>query len=197
MDGNGRWAQAKLLSRSVGHYYGGLNIQNIVLAAINSQRVRMLSLFVFSCDNFQRPQEEVDFIFNQPLEYLNASRIENIVKSNIVIKHLGYEDQIPPKFLVLLKHLIEVTKNNTGLIINLAINYSSRREIHEGILLDEPVDLVIRTGRRKRLSDFLLYQSAYAEIYFSHILWPSFKPRHFLRALNFYDRQKRTFGKIS
>lgn len=196
MDGNGRWAKRRGLARSMGHYYGGLNISSIVLAAIKTNAIRSLSLFAFSCDNFQRPIEEVNFIFKKPIEYLTEDRIIKIVESNIVIKHIGYRDRIGADFLALLDHLVDVTKDNTGMVVNLCINYSARREIETGILLNDNVDLVIRTGNRKRLSDFLLYQSAYAEIYFSSKMWPDFKGRDLNKALLFYTKQERSFGKI-
>jgi len=200
LDGNGRWAQKRGLPRSIGHFYGGLNIGNVVKALSNFHDVKMLSLFIFSRDNFKRPMEEVEYIFSKPVEYLKNDKIQNIIKSNVIIKHIGYLDHVPPAFKNLLHSLIQETQNNTGLILNLCINYSSKKEIQnhceKGWLLDTNVDLLIRTGNRKRLSDFLLYQSAYAEIYFSKKMWPSFNKFDLTKAIRFYYKQKRTFGEI-
>ncbi len=157
--------------------------------------VKMLSLFMFSCDNFKRPKEEVDFIFSKPIEYLDEEKIKKIVDSNVRVRHIGYRDGIPNSFLELLDKIIELTKNNSGLIVNMCINYSSKKEFaNNKLLLEDNVDLLIRTGKRKRISDFLLFQSAYAEIYFSNKYWPAFDKKDVNKAIKFYRKQERTFG---
>jgi undecaprenyl diphosphate synthase len=197
MDGNGRWATSKHLKRNVGHYYGGLNISKIVSEVSKSKEIKILSLFAFSCDNFKRPEEELEYLFSEPVKYLDSNKIDRIVKSNVIIRHVGYRNGLPDNLLGLLDNLVKQTKKNTGLVVNLCINYSAKKEFesHE-LLIKDDVDLLIRTGKRKRISDFLLIQSAYAELYFSNKYWPAFSNKDFKKALNFYRKQERTFGEI-
>jgi len=204
LDGNGRWAKKRGLSRSIGHYYGAMNISKIISCAINN-KINILSLFCFSCDNFKRPQEEIDYLFSLPLKLLDDNKINQIVNSGVKLNFIGSRDKINKEVLALFDKLTQLTKNNNVINVNICVNYSSTYElnnllnnkvtsINNNLLINEDVDLFIRPGARKRLSDFLIYQSRYAEIYFSNKYWPAFNNRNFNQALKFYSKQVRTFG---
>ncbi|MDR2828616.1 MAG: di-trans,poly-cis-decaprenylcistransferase [Acholeplasmatales bacterium] len=213
MDGNGRWAASKGLKRNFGHYFGGLNIAKIASYA-EKLKIKELSLFAFSTENWKRPKEEIEFIFREPLEYLDNTRLKKIYESNIQIHFIGRKTKLPKELLDLTVTIENNTSSNTGLILNILLDYGSEYEILNAInniiaskekeidknifskylLVKEPLDLLIRTGKEQRLSNFLLYQASYAEIYFSKKYWPSFSAKDFKKCINFYSKKQRRFG---
>jgi undecaprenyl diphosphate synthase len=206
-DGNRRWAEKKNLPLQAGHYKGAGKIKEVIEWAINAQ-IPELSLFVLSIDNFKRPQHEIDYLLQLPLDKIKAKELEQIKNSNIQVRVIGRKDNLPEDLLSLIYQVTTKTQGNTGLIVNFCFNYSSEDELlkavntfsataekfQDRLMLKSDVDLLIRTGGRSRLSNFLLYQSRYAEIYFSPTFWPSFSQTEFLKILTFYSQQERTFG---
>lgn len=219
MDGNGRWAKQHLLERTEGHLRGIQSVKNSLLSAI-AHEVSAVSLYVFSTENWKRPKKEVQFILNMVAGNLR-SHYPFYREHDIKVVHSGNTDNLGTKILRELKQVTEETAHNNTLTLNLAFNYGGKDEIaravqryindsnspstiDESILsvyLDQPslapVDLVIRTGGQKRLSNFLLWQSAYAELYFSDILWPDWTIAHMDEAITFFHAQDRRFGGIT
>jgi len=218
MDGNGRWAEKHHKLRSEGHQKGALNAQRVAEILIQYE-IPYLTLYAFSTENWNRPKAEVDSLFNLIVERLYEG-LTIAMDKGIRIHHLGKLDNLPLIIQEKLKEAVETTQNNTQMNLGLAFNYGSRREIVEaarGILeegisacdIDESTfnkylytvgfpdpDLVIRTGGEKRLSNFLLWQAAYAEIYFTSVLWPDFNRREIDKALIAYSKRQRRFGRL-
>jgi len=218
MDGNGRWAKKRGLPRLVGHNAGGDNIRPAV-KIFASYGVKYLTLYMFSTENWNRPRIEVAGLLS-----LLAKKIDQETQAfhqeNIRLVHLGRLDRLSQKLRKKVQAAVELTKNNTGLTLCLAFDYGGRDEIvqaarhiaNAGILgdnIDESVfarylyspnipdpDLVIRTGGERRLSNFLLWQAAYSELYFTPVLWPDFGLKDVEEALSEYKRRQRRFGKI-
>jgi undecaprenyl diphosphate synthase len=173
LDGNGRWAKKRGLPRSVGHYYGGMNIQKIVRAA-DKLGIKMLTLYCFSTENWQRPIDEVKFLMSKPIEIIN-NNYDKIINSNIKITTIGRLDRIPKDLLAVVQKLTFDTKNKTGTQLVIALDYGAYDEIIDAAKKCEeltienltnnlaqptPVDLLIRPGGELRLSNYLLWQSA-------------------------------------
>lgn len=216
LDGNGRWARKRGLSRSLGHQAGAYNIFKIVNSALKL-KIKMLTIFTFSTENFKRPKEEVDFLMELPLKLYSQyqDRLDSISKIKLV--HVGSKDNLSNELVELINELEFKTKHNQGLILNIAFNYGSYEEINKAVVdmnrdnlksfnkeefyrylyVKEPVDLLIRTSGEMRLSNFLLYQLAYAELYFTKKHWPAFKEKDLIKALKNYQKRKRRFGGIS
>ena len=218
MDGNGRWAKKRGLPRLAGHNAGGDNIRPVVKIFADCG-VKYLTLYMFSTENWNRPRIEVAGLLS-----LLARKIDREAKAfhqeNIRLVHLGRLDRLSQKLREKVKAAVELTKNNTGLTLCLAFDYGGRDEIvraarriaSAGVLsdninesvfaqyLDSPgipdPDLVIRTGDESRLSNFLLWQVAYSELYFTPVLWPDFGVKDVEEALSEYKRRQRRFGKI-
>ena len=218
MDGNGRWAKKRSLPRLVGHKAGGDNIRPVVMIFVN-YGVKYLTLYMFSTENWNRPRIEVAGLLS-----LLARKIERETQAfhqeNIRLVHLGRLDRLSQKLREKVQAAVELTKNNTGLTLCLAFDYGGRDEIVQAARriasagiprdnIDEPVfaqylynpdipdpDLVIRTGGESRLSNFLLWQAAYSEFYFTPVLWPDFGRKDVEEALSEYKRRQRRFGKI-
>ena len=218
MDGNGRWANKRGLPRLVGHNAGGDNIRPVVKIFADCG-VKYLTLYMFSTENWNRPRIEVAGLLS-----LLARKIDQEAQAfhqeNVRLVHLGRLDRLPQKVREKVKAAVELTKNNTGLTLCLAFDYGGRDEIvraarriaSAGVLsdninesvfaqyLDSPgipdPDLVIRTGDESRLSNFLLWQVAYSELYFTPVLWPDFGANDVEEALSEYKRRQRRFGKI-
>ena len=214
MDGNGRWGIKYKNSRNAGHKAGLSTVEKIIKATIKN-KIKFLTLFAFSTENWKRPKKEIDYLFNL-LESFLANRIEDLNKQNIKLKILGSK-----KFSIKLNNLLKIsekkTSKNTKLQINLALNYGSKSElvgafkkikksksdINEKNIsknlqtrnIPDP-DLLIRTGDTKRLSNFLLWQLAYAEIFFEKKLWPAFNEKDYSKIIKEYKRIKRNFGTI-
>ena len=214
MDGNGRWGMKYKNSRNAGHRAGLNSVEKIIKETIRN-KIKYLTLFAFSTENWKRPKNEVEYLFNL-LENFLLNKIEDLNKKNIKLKILGYK-KFSPKLNALLNKSEKKTSKNTKLQINLALNYGSKSElinafkkikknkktISEKSLekhlqtknIPDP-DLLIRTGNTKRLSNFLLWQLAYAEIFFEKKLWPDFNEKDFTKILNKFNKIKRNFGKI-
>ena len=214
MDGNGRWGMKHKNSRNAGHKEGLKTVEKIIKETIRN-KINFLTLFAFSTENWKRPKKEINYLFNL-LENFLLNRIQDLHKQNIKLKILGSK-KFSPKLNKLLNNSEKKTSKNTKLQINLALNYGSKSELIDAfkkinknkITISEknidknlqtkniPVpDLLIRTGNTKRLSNFLLWQLAYAEIFFEKKLWPAFNEKDFNRIIIEYKKIKRNFGKI-
>ncbi|MBQ4535567.1 MAG: di-trans,poly-cis-decaprenylcistransferase [Clostridia bacterium] len=214
MDGNGRWASRRHLPRLAGHRAGVDAIKRTIEYA-EGLGIQTLTFFAFSTENWKRDKEEIDGIFEIVREYV-GTELEQLHKHNIKITTMGDISKIPNDLYEKLIEVKETTKNNTGLVLNLAINYGARSELvmcfnklieqgkttisEEDIAinlyskeLSDP-DLIIRTSGEQRLSNFMLYQASYSELYFTKTYWPSFKKRHFMKALKTYSKRERRFG---
>ena len=214
MDGNGRWGLKKKKSRNYGHLAGVKTVEKIVEASI-ILKVPIITFYVFSTENWRRPKTEINYLFNLINIYFNKE-INNIIKNNIKILISGKLKNLPLKIKSILKKVVKKTKTNDRLIINLAINYGSKAEIIDSIkkinynskkITEENVDknlysklpfpdILVRTGGQKRLSNFMLWQLAYSEIFFLDKLWPDFTKKDLEKIINKYRKIKRNFGGI-
>ncbi|WML39087.1 isoprenyl transferase [Neobacillus sp. OS1-2] len=222
MDGNGRWAKKRALPRIAGHHEGMKVVRNTTMLA-NDIGIKVLTLYAFSTENWKRPKNEVEYIMKLPEEFLGTF-LPELIENNVQVKMMGYKDQLPVHTLRAIENAMEETKNNNGLILNFALNYGSRAEILDavkqvlndhknGILketdLDEKVfssylmttnytdpDLLIRTSGEIRLSNFMLWQLAYSELWFTEVLWPDFSEEHLLEAIEAFQNRQRRFGGI-
>ncbi len=218
MDGNGRWAKKRGLPRLVGHNAGGENIRPVVKIFAN-YGVRYLTIYMFSTENWNRPRIEVAGLLSLLARKI-GQETQAFHEENIRLVHLGRLDRLSEKLRGKVQAAVELTKDNTGLTLCLAFDYGGRDEIVRaarriasigvpGDNVDEPLfaqyldsfgipdpDLVIRTGGETRLSNFLLWQAAYSELYFTPVLWPDFGPKDVEEALSEYKRRQRRFGKI-
>ena len=214
MDGNGRWGMKHRNSRNEGHKEGLKTVEKIIKETIKN-KINFLTLFAFSTENWKRPKKEINYLFNL-LENFLFNKIQDLHKQNIKLKILGSK-KFSPKLNKLLNNSEKKTSKNTKLQINLALNYGSKSELIDAFKkinkskitiseknidknlqtknIPEP-DLLIRTGNTKRLSNFLLWQLAYAEIFFEKKLWPAFNEKDFNRIITEYKKIKRNFGKI-
>lgn len=213
MDGNGRWALRRGLSRLMGHQSGVEAVKKTIDYASNIG-LKVLTLFAFSTENWKRDKEEIDGIFNIVEQYLETD-YDEFLKKDIKLRTMGDITKLPKKIYDKLIEYTNSTKNNNGLIVNIAINYGARDEIlracNELIKrgknatfedlknqlyskdLPDP-DLIIRTSGEMRLSNFMLFQSAYSELYFTKSYWPSFNIKQFNKALIEYSKRDRRFG---
>ncbi|WP_097025504.1 isoprenyl transferase [Clostridium peptidivorans] len=222
MDGNGRWAKQRNLPRPMGHKAGVENIRQIVKECSNLG-VKYLTLYAFSTENWKRPAEEVNALMKLLVEYLKKE-VEELHQNKVVVKSIGEIENLPSICREELKNAYEKTKNNTGLVLNLALNYGGRDEILRGIKLlyedlnmekimledmdsemfskylytkDMPdPDLIIRPSGEQRISNFLLWQCAYSEFWYSDIKWPDFKKEHLHKAIYDFQNRDRRFGGI-
>ncbi len=214
MDGNGRWAMQKGLSRLEGHKEGLATAERIIDFSLQ-KGIKFLSLFVFSTENWKRPQMEVNSLFSLAEKYL--SRFEKFCKNRVRVVVSGEKDGLPKSLVAKIDEMEQKTANFDAICVNLCINYGGRKDIvqaaqkvvREGRELSEQniaanlynafipaPDLVIRTGGQKRLSNFLLFQSAYAELYFSDTLWPGFSENEYAEILSDFCKRNRTYGGI-
>ena len=214
MDGNGRWAKKRVLPRIAGHSQGLQSAQKIVKLSVQ-HNIKYLTLFTFSTENWDRPAEEVKGLLKLIDESVTKTR-DQIFNNNIVIHFLGDNKVFPKKLQKQLSNLEKKCAKNNGLVLNIALNYGGRAEIVRAVNklikanqkqvsekniadnLDTAgmpnVDLLIRTGGEKRISNFLLWQIAYAELFFIDTLWPDFSEKHFIEALDWYQKRQRKFG---
>ena len=214
MDGNGRWGIKNKNSRNAGHKEGLKTVKKIIKETIKN-KIKFLTLFAFSTENWKRPKKEIDFLFNL-LENFLVNRIAELHKQKIKLKILGTK-KFSTKLNNLLSNSEKKTSKNTKLQINLALNYGSKSELVGAIkkinskkiyLNEENIsknlqtknipdpDLLIRTGNTKRLSNFLLWQLAYSEIFFEKKLWPDFNEKDYNKIITEYKKIKRNFGKV-
>lgn len=220
LDGNGRWAKAKGLPRTAGHKVGVEKVREIALYA-NKIGIKCLTLYSFSTENWKRPLEEVNYIFSLPKIFFK-SYLKELMENNVKIEMIGNIDRIPDEAKKVFLDAIEETKNNTGLILNFAVNYGGRDEIVQAAnkfaqdykdgkadLLNEEtfknylmtshlpeVDFLIRTSNEQRLSNYLLYQLAYSEFVFTDTLWPDFTPAELDRCIEIFKSRGRRFGGV-
>ena len=215
MDGNGRWGLKNKNSRNEGHKAGLITLEKIIRQTIN-QKIKYLTLYVFSTENWKRPREEVNFLFNL-LENFLRNKIDDLHKKNIKLKVVGKKKIFSKKLNLLLNLSEKKTHKNNKLHLNLALNYGSKYEliqsfksiVKKGININENniqnnlytknipnPDILIRTGGTNRLSNFLLWQIAYSEIFFEKKMWPDFNEKDFLKILNKFKITKRNFGNI-
>lgn len=222
MDGNGRWAKKHGLPRSAGHRSGMKNVKKIVMAA-NRLNIKVLTLYAFSTENWKRPKEEINFLMSLPQEFFPVE-IQELMDNNIQVRMIGYKEDLPDYALDPIEKAIELTRGNDGMILNFAINYGSRKEIITGIqqlvkdveagkvqadeiteelyasylqtqALPEP-DLLIRTSGEMRISNFMLWQLAYTELWFTDVYWPDFKEEDFYEAVKQYQCRHRRYGAL-
>jgi len=214
MDGNGRWGLKHKNSRNEGHR-AGLNVIENILKETISQKIKFITLFTFSTENWNRPKKEIKYLFKL-LENFLINKIEDLNKKNIKLNIIGHKN-FSPQLNKLLKNSEKLTAKNTKLQINLALNYGSKTELIKTFkklkknkknftednvsknLLTKGIpdpDLLIRTGNTKRLSNFLLWQIAYTEIYFEKKLWPDFNVIDYKKIIKIFKSTKRNFGKI-
>lgn len=222
MDGNGRWAKKRALPRIAGHHEGMKVVRKITKMA-NRLGIEVLTVYAFSTENWKRPKSEVDYLMQLPEEFL-GTYLPELVEENVQVKMIGYKDSIPSHTQRAVERAIEDTKNNTGMILNFALNYGSRAEIIDAVkqvLIDmksgiineddltedvfsrylmtgqlEDPDLLIRTSGEIRLSNFMLWQLAYTEFWFTDVLWPDFSEVHFMEAIEAYQKRSRRFGGV-
>ena len=218
MDGNGRWAKQRVLPRLAGHRQG-VNTAQKILEMFIEYEIPYLTLYAFSTENWNRPKREIDGIFKILEERLEEG-VKFVQENGIRIRHLGKPDGLPLRLQERLKRALELTQNNTRMTLSLAFNYGGRDEIIEAVRrliadgisppqINERVfqqylytanipdpDLIIRTGGEMRLSNFLIWQSAYAEIYFTPVLWPDFGKKEIDKALIAYSQRQRRFGSL-
>lgn len=223
MDGNGRWAKSKGLLRNIGHQNGAKTVKEVVetCAKIN---VKYLTLYAFSTENWNRPKLEVELLMKLLISSLKKE-VKTLQKNNIKLSTIGNLNSLPTKVAKELKDVIEKTKDNNRLTLTLALSYGSQEELIKTIKeislkvknnlispenIDESVinnhlytcdlpdvDLLIRTSGEQRISNFLLWQIAYAELYFTDILWPDFNKENLFEAILNYQNRERRFGKTS
>ena len=221
-EGNGRWAKKRFLPRTAGHREGVERVSEIVEAASNLN-IECLSLYAFSTENWKRPSEEVEALMNLLILYIKRE-LDRLHKNNIRLQTMGDIYKLPTKVVDQVEIALEKTKDNTGMVLNIGLNYGGRDEIvravkniladvKKGKLKEEDInpnifskylytselpdpDLLIRTSGELRLSYFMLYQVAYTEFWFSEIYWPDFKPEHLYKAIIDYQQRDRRFGGI-
>ena len=209
MDGNGRWATRKGLPRKIGHYYGSKNITTIAKHA-RSVGVKVLTVYAFSTENWARPKEEIDYLMSLPAGYLKDSGFNNLKDGGIKIKFAGRKDRIPETASNAIKQIEAESSHNNDMLLQICFDYGgydeiinafknikisdSITEVYEHLYVKQPVDLLIRTGGEQRISNFLLWQIGYAEIYFTKTFWPAFNEKKFDLALKDYYSRQRRFG---
>lgn len=224
MDGNGRWAKKRLQPRIMGHKAGMDALQKVTIAA-SDLGVKVLTVYAFSTENWSRPDDEVNFIMNLPIEFFDKY-VPELDKNKVRIQMIGDQSRLPQETQKALEKALEQTKHNSGLVLNFALNYGGRAELvdtmrelaqdvldarlnpgditedlisghlmtsHLPYLYRDP-DLVIRTSGELRLSNFLPWQSAYSELYFTDTLWPDFDQKALKEAISDYNRRHRRFG---
>ena len=216
MDGNGRWGLKKKKSRNYGHLKGLNAVENLIKLAIK-RKIPYLTLYTFSTENWKRPDNEINFLFSLIRKHIKKN-LKKIIKQGIKIKIIGSKKNLPRDIIKCLKLIEKKTKNNDTIVINLALNYGSKQEIinvcrnlvnkknkkidlnsFESELYTKNIpdpEILIRTGGTKRLSNFLLWQLAYTEIFFVDKLWPDFNKNDFDKIIMKFNKIKRNFGKI-
>ncbi len=212
MDGNGRWGKKRRKGRNFGHLNGVKAVRKIVETS-GKLKIPILTFYVFSTENWRRPKTEVNFLFNLIIRYFKKE-LQSVISNGIKINVLGKVSKLPFQIRSSLDKVIKLTKKNNKIIVNLAINYGSKDEIVDSIKknkknisiksieknlytknLPDP-DILIRTGGHKRLSNFLLWQLAYTEIYFLEKLWPDFNSQDLKKIVCHFKKVKRNFGSI-
>ena len=215
MDGNGRWGIKHKNSRNAGHRAGLYTVESVIDECLKIN-IKYLTLYTFSTENWKRPKKEINYLFNL-LENFLTNKIDNLLKKNIKLKFIGEINKLPIRLRKILKNSELKTSKNSSLQVNVALNYGSKSELINSIknirkkkikineknidnnlftknMIDP--DILIRTGNTQRLSNFMLWQLAYTEIFFEKKLWPDFKSNDFKKILNKFKSIKRNFGSI-
>ena len=211
MDGNGRWGIKKKRGRNYGHLNGVKTVKKVVETSVKL-KVPIITFYVFSTENWKRPKSEINFLFSLIMSYFKKE-LENVVRNKIKINIVGKLNNLPKNIQRVLKDAVRHTKDNRKIIVNLAVNYGSREEIINAAKkitkkteknlekylytkeLPNP-DILIRTGGYKRLSNFMLWQLAYTELYFLDKLWPDFNEKDYEKIIKDYKKVQRNFGSI-
>ncbi len=221
MDGNGRWAQERGVSRVRGHNEGAQTLRNLLTACETRPYIRYLTLYAFSIENWKRPKDEVEDLMNLLRHYVKREAA-TLHENNIRMRFIGTLDALAPDIQRDLTEVQALMDKNTGLTVNMAVSYGARQEMRTAVVkiaeqvaagtltphaitdltinqhlhtndMPDP-DLLIRTGGERRLSNFLLWQSAYAELYFTDTLWPDFNAEHLDKAIEWFGQRERRFG---
>jgi undecaprenyl diphosphate synthase len=223
MDGNGRWAKKRNKNRVFGHHQGVKTVRETVENSVELG-IAYLTLYTFSTENWNRPQEEVDALMDLLVETLK-DQIADLMRQNIVLNAIGDLPKLPKHTFDTLNEMLQKTASNTGMVLSIALNYGGRDEllnmtkeiakkVKNNIILPDSidenkinlhlythnlpdVDFMIRTGGEKRISNFLLWKMAYAELYFTDTLWPDFDQQNYYKAIQDYQKRERRFGKTS
>ncbi len=223
MDGNGRWAKRRGLKRTEGHKEGVNSVKSVIKVCLQ-QNIKYLTLFSFSRENWQRPKVEVDFLFSI-LEQVLSAEVDSLIQQGVRLNFIGDRASLPPSLIFLIEQAEQRTQQQSKLHVNLAVNYSGRWDIvqaalklHKNIsaVVNAPfeeleqqfvkglslaklpeLDFFIRTGNEIRVSNFLLWDLAYAELYFSELMWPEFREQAMQAALQEYSLRERRFGKVT
>ncbi|WP_054949875.1 isoprenyl transferase [Numidum massiliense] len=222
MDGNGRWAKKRGLPRVAGHREGMKTVRRITRVA-DELGIEVLTLYAFSTENWKRPAEEVSYLMKLPVDFL-ATELPELIERNVQVRSMGSEEGLPEHTIRAVHKFKSETAHNTGMILNFALNYGSRSELVQAVkkiaarvetgelkgehiteqlvgeqllshALPDP-DLLIRTSGEIRLSNFMLWQMAYAELWFTDILWPDFNEQSFRQAILAYQQRSRRYGSI-
>jgi undecaprenyl diphosphate synthase len=216
MDGNGRWARKRGLPRVMGHKVGVESVRSVIRVA-RKVGIKYLTLYTFSSENWQRPKEEVSYLM-QLLKTLLIKEVDDLKRQGVRIRAIGRLGNLGKEVLEALNYAIEKTQDNRELNLYLALSYGGRQEIVDAVntilrlgikevdeekfrnFLYDPelpdVDLLIRTAGEYRISNFLLWHTAYAELYITDVLWPDFREEEFLKAIEDYSKRVRKFGKV-
>lgn len=222
MDGNGRWAKKRGLPRSAGHSAGADTLKKIVTEC-NNMGIKYITVYAFSTENWKRPKEEVDFLMNLLMGYLKDAK-NTLSGENVVIRAIGSRDELGDELREQIKITEDFTKDNSGIVMNIALNYGAREEITgavrkicqdalDNLLTPEEIDsqlisqnlytanqpdpdLIIRTSGEERISNFLLWQLAYSELWFTKKLWPDFKVEDLHKAIIDYQARNRRYGGV-
>ncbi|HBQ86537.1 MAG TPA: isoprenyl transferase [Syntrophomonas sp.] len=223
MDGNGRWAKKKLMPRTIGHRGGMSTLRKMVEACVEL-KIPVLTVFAFSTENWKRPREEVDYLMNLLIEFMQKE-IEELHRQNVRVRVFGDYTKLPGRCVNQVEEACRITENNNGLTFNIAINYGARDEIVRAArqaaimvakgeissdeITEETIgrllytagitdpDLLIRTAGEMRISNFLLWQIAYAELWFTDVLWPDFTREDLMQAIYDYQHRSRRFGGLN
>lgn len=214
MDGNRRWAVARGLNKMLGHRQGGIALKNLIDNICEIEGIKYTSFFAFSTENWKRSQNEIDYIFQVVREMMKENE-EKYIKKNIKFVPMGDLSRFPKDLQDALVRLHEKTKNNTGLVVNMALNYGGRADIIQAAnkvfekgeklteenlyqnlyAADSPdIDLLIRTSGEQRISNFMLFHLAYSEFYFTKTNWPDFDKKELLKAIEEFTKRERRFG---
>lgn len=222
MDGNGRWATRRRLPRIIGHQRGAEVLRDTVVVC-KDLGIKYLTAYSFSSENWQRPAEEVKDLMKLFVEVLQRE-LDGLIENDVKLNLIGQREIIPEKILKVFENAEEKTKNNSSLVFNIAFSYGARQEIFDAVKkihtdwrladidlktvgpeivsgylytagIPDP-DLLIRTGGESRISNFLLWQIAYTELYFTNIMWPDFNRKNFFKAIRSFQNRSRRFGKL-
>ncbi|WP_453996888.1 isoprenyl transferase [Bacillus nitroreducens] len=219
MDGNGRWARKRSLPRTAGHHEGMKVVKKVTKLA-SRLGVKTLTVYAFSTENWKRPEDEVNYLLKLPQEFMGTF-LPELIEENVQVRIMGNKNAIPAHTQQAVDKAVNDTKHNTGLVLNFALNYGGRAEILDAVnnivtdyqegrihkQIDEELfsgylmsagladpDLLIRTSGEIRLSNFMLWQLAYTEFWFTDVLWPDFKEQHLLEAISGFQKRGRRFG---